>query len=228
MLLKTFPILRSLPEKDLAELAGGSTLEKFTRRAIVLVAGEAQKCLCLLFEGRLQGVDFTIDGREVGLYFLEPGGFCGELAVFDHGTQPEHVIALTPVVVVMIPLPRIRVIMQKHTEIMSNLGAKLASRVRQMTAQRSLLALPKIAQRVCCQLWLLVPEQHRETAKEGEIPNPPTHLEIAIMLNASRETVSRVFQQLQAQKIVRRDGNLRLIVTRLKALSDLAEGKSDL
>ena len=48
-------------------------------------------------------MDFTIDGKEVGLYFIEPGDYCGELGLFDYGPQPEFVIALTSSVVVFVP-----------------------------------------------------------------------------------------------------------------------------
>ena len=71
-LLKNFPILKTLADKDLAKLARHSVIRKFSRRGIVLAAGNREENLCFLFEGRLQGVDFTIDGREVGLYFVEP------------------------------------------------------------------------------------------------------------------------------------------------------------
>jgi CRP-like cAMP-binding protein len=60
------------------------------------------------------------------------------------------------------------------------------------------------------------------------IVNPPTHMEIAIMLNVSRETVTRVFQSLQNQQIVRRDGSTRLVVTDLPALRRLANGEETL
>ena len=92
-LLRSFSILKTLADNDLLGLAQQSSLRKFTRRGIVLNAGKEEGHVCLLFEGRLQGVDFTIDGREVGLYFVQPGEFCGELGLFDHGLQPEYVIA---------------------------------------------------------------------------------------------------------------------------------------
>ena len=76
-LLSSFPLFKFLPGKLLNQLAGQSTLTKFARRGIVLNAGVREEHMCFLFEGRLQGVDFTIDGREVGLYFVEPGDFCG-------------------------------------------------------------------------------------------------------------------------------------------------------
>ncbi|MDP6536727.1 MAG: Crp/Fnr family transcriptional regulator [Gammaproteobacteria bacterium] len=226
-LLASFPILKPLSAKVLTELAPQCTPQKYARRGIVLNAGKQEDYLCFLFEGRLQGVDFTIDGREVGLYFVEPGDFCGELGLFDHGPQPEYVIALTSSVVVLVPMASMREIMLKAPTVVNVLGSKLAARVRQMTYQRALLGLPNIAQRVCCQLWLLVPDKDKGKQQESEIRNPPTHMEIAIMLNISRETVTRVFQTLQNRQIVKRDGPARLLVNKLQILKHFAEGKEE-
>lgn len=226
-LLSAFPILKTLTQDRLSQLAEQSLMEKFSRRGIVLNAGKKEDHVCFLFEGRLQGVDFTIDGREVGLYFVEPGDFCGELCLFDEGAQPEYVMALTPARVVLVPRIALREVMLASPEVATAMGTKLASRIRQMTFQRSLLGLPNIAQRVCCQLWLLVPEKDKLTLHDSVIKNPPTHMEIAIMLNVSRETVTRVFQTLQNRQIVRRDGSATLLVNNLKSLKSFAEGEEE-
>ena len=226
-LLKTFPLLSGLPDATLDEVAGQSSVRKAARRAIVLNAGQNEEQICFLFEGRLQGVDFTIDGREVGLYFVEPGEFCGELCLFDGGSQPEFIMALTPSVIVSVPLNAMQALLKKHPELFATISAKVAGQVRKMTFQRSLLGLPNIAQRVCCQLWMLVPEKDRHK-EEAEIRNPPTHMEIAIMLNISRETVTRVFQSLQNRQIVKRDGTSLLVVSKVGVLRDYAEGKQEL
>lgn len=227
-LLSFFPLLKPLPPGTLTQLAQQSSLQKYARRAVVLNAGAREGHVCFLFEGRLQGVDFTVDGREVGLYFVEPGDFCGEVCLFDEGPQPEFVIVLSPAVVVFVPLDALRKVMLANPVMVTTLGERLARRLRQMTYQRSLLGMPNIAQRVCCQLWLLVPEPDRAHAQPSEIRNPPTHMEIAIMLNLSRETVTRVFQQLQAQDIVQRDGITRLLVPDPAVLKALAEGAREL
>lgn len=228
-LLSTFPILKPLPHEILSQLAALSSLRKFARRGIVLNAGVREDCLCFLFEGRLQGVDFTIDGREVGLYFVEPGDFCGEVGLFDHGPQPEFVIALTAVVSVFVPMEILRNVMLSHPQVFRVMGERLAGRLRQMTKQRSLLGLPSISQRVCCQLWMLVNEDGKGGSRlPTMINNPPTHMEIAIMLNLSRETVTRVFQTLQTRQIVKRDGASCLLITDADTLRELAEGKQEL
>ena len=200
----------------------------------MLSAGESKGTVCFLFEGRLQGLDFTIDGKEVGLYFVEPGDFCGELALFDSDPQPEFVIALTSAVVVFVQTKDLQEVMLKCPGVMNVVGNKLASRIRQMVFQRSLLGLPNIGQRVCCQLWTLVSDRDKArisdkdqleiNQKPAEIQHPPTHMEIAIMLNVSRETVTRVFQSLQNRQIVRRGGPTKLLIIDPKALKQFAEG----
>lgn len=227
-LLSFFPLLKALPMAARVKLAQESSVQKYARRAVVLNAGVRENHVCLLFEGRLQGVDFTVDGREVGLYFVEPGDFCGELGVFDYGPQPEFVIVLSPAVVVCVPIDALREAMLAHPEVVTALGERLARRVRQMTQQRSLLGMPNISQRVCYQLWLLVNDADKARMADGMIKNPPTHMEIAIMLNLSRETVTRVFQTLQTQEIVKRDGTARLLLPDLNALKALAEGTTEL
>jgi CRP/FNR family cyclic AMP-dependent transcriptional regulator len=227
-LLGFFPLLRLLPPDSLADLAQQSTAGKFGRRAVVLESGAEQTHVCFLFEGRLQGVDFTVDGREVGLYFVDPGDFCGELGLFDYGPQPDFVIVLSPAVVVSVPARALRELMAKSTAMTTQLGERLASRLRQMTYQRSLLGMPNIAQRVCCQLWQLMQPHEHDRDNEVMIRNPPTHMEMAIMLNLSRETVTRVFQQLQAREIVKRDGNLRLQISNPRLLKALAAGEEEL
>ena len=224
-LLKTFSLFENLGAEDLSYLAQKSQIERFARRAVILNAGTQEDRVCFLFEGRLQGVDFTIDGREVGLYFVDPGDYCGELSVFDSGAQPEYVIALNSAVVVFVPVEPLREVADRQPAIMAGLGNKLAGRIRQMTLQRSLLGLPNITQRVCCQLWLLVTEENKESQQSAEIENPPTHMEIAIMLNVSRETVTRVFQHLQKQHIVSRDGTAKLLINDLQTIKGVAEGK---
>ena len=173
-LLKNFTLFKDLEVFELERLASGSELKRFARRSIVLTAGRNENRVCMLFEGRLQGVDFTIDGREVGIYFVDRGDYCGELCLFDNGVNPEHVIALNSSSVVFVPTNLLRDIATRHPVIMEKLGKKLASRVRQMTKQRALLALPNIPQRVCNQLWMLIKDlgEQNEQLRNSKLSNP--------------------------------------------------------
>ena len=226
-LLRTFGLFKALSDPDLNYLCSNSVVKRYERRAVILQAGVRENKICMLFDGRLQGIDFTIDGKEVGLYFVEPGDYCGELCVFDSGLQPEHVISLNSSVVVLFASETIREVAGRNPGVILQLGNKLATRIRQMNTQRSLLSLPKVSQRVCRQLWLLVARTQAAEAQEN-IENLPTHMEIAIMLNLSRETITRVFQQLQRKQIVSRVGPNKLVINKPELLKGIAEGSQDL
>lgn len=223
-LLKRFEVLATLPTPTLEPLAAQSSLRKIARRGMVLNAGVHETSICFLFEGRLQGVDFTLDGREVGLYFIEPGEFCGEVSLFDQGPQPEHVIALARSQVVMVPMTALRPVMFTSRPLMEALCTRLAGRVRGLTSHRALLSLNSVPQRVCGQLWALL----QASTQPDVIVSPPTHQEMAIMLNLSRESVTRVFQVLQKREVVKRDGAARLLIPAPEALRVLAYGEKEL
>lgn len=223
-LLTRFEVLAPLPGDTLELLAGACQLRKVARRGMVLNAGGDEAALCFLFEGRLQGVDFTLDGREVGLYFVEPGEFCGEVSLFDRGPQPEHVIALARSQVVMVPISVIRPVMFESPVLMEALCTRLAGRVRGLTSHRALLSLSSVPQRVCGQLWALL----QASAQAEAVVSPPTHQEMAIMLNLSRESVTRVFQSLQKHGVVKRDGATRLLIPTPETLRRLACGEQEL
>ena len=226
-LLRRFSLFENLSATDLDFLCSHAQLKRYARRSILLQPGSTDNIVCLVFEGRLQGIDFTIDGKEVGLYFVEANDYCGELGVFDTAFQPEHVIALKSSVVVLVKADALREVAKRSPQIMLQLGNKLARRVRQMTAQRSLLSVPNVAQRVCNQLWQLLPGQEANKITI-EIHNLPTHMEIAIMLNLSRETITRVFQQLQRKQIVSRTGPSSLMIKQTSLLKKIANGSEKL
>ena len=73
--LSALPLLSHLPQVTVAHLAQHAQVTAYAKREVVLHKGAAGQCLNFLLDGRLQGLDFTADAREVGLYFVQPGDF---------------------------------------------------------------------------------------------------------------------------------------------------------
>ena len=72
-LLQQFNLMRLFNADALASLAAHSSTQAFSKREVVLAKENPSPSLMFLLEGRLQAVDFTIDGREVVLHFIEEG-----------------------------------------------------------------------------------------------------------------------------------------------------------
>lgn len=221
--LSTLPMLAHLPQVTMDHLAVNALQQSYSKREVVLQKDSLSGGLSFLLEGRLQGLDFTNDGREVGLYFVNPGDYFGEVAFIDQAKQPEFVTALTRSLVITLPKDLIRPVLFGVPKIAEALCQRLASKLRQDTAHRRILGLPSPLQRVCAQLELMWHIFDSQTI----VPHAPTHQELAIMINSSRETVTRVFQLLQGRNIVERDGS-RLIVLQPAFISQVADGSLEI
>jgi len=230
--LRSFPLLNSLRPESLAELAAAAQERTVAKREVVLQKGATAQFLCFLAEGRLQGVDFTVDGREVGIYFLDSGDYFGELAVIDGREQPEFIVSVARSRVIFIPRQIVRPLLFSDPSIAEQVGSRLAKRLRDSAAQRKILGMANPLQRIAAQLTQLAQQsaqaaQAAQTAKSAVIVNAPTHQELAIMINLSRETVTRAFQILQAKGLVAREGT-NLIIQQPEQMTNVASGKANL
>jgi CRP/FNR family transcriptional regulator, cyclic AMP receptor protein len=203
-LLTNFDLFKPLHGKVIDRICNESKLVEVPRRKIVMEKNQIAHSLGLLIDGRLQGIDMTIDGREAGLYFIEPNDFFGELSVIDRLPAPEFIISLTTSHFIMIPASYLRQIINENPEIAALFNARLAQRLRESMQQRTLLTIPSPLQRICAQL---VQMTIKIPPGEQVIIYAPTHQELAIMINSTRETVTRVFQKLQKKGIILREGN---------------------
>jgi CRP-like cAMP-binding protein len=220
-ILQGLRLFDRLPAEKVAELSAEMNERRVERRQVVIKRGETDAGLGFLIEGRLQVVNFTLDGREVGIEFINDGDFFGELSVIDGQPAPEYIIAVAPSRLTFLDRDRARDLMFSTPRSAEAVATRLAERMRRTASHRAVLALPSSFQRVCAQLMLLA-----EKLGDGSmvIVMPPTHQEIAIMVNTSRETVTRTLQFLQGLKVLARDGN-QLVVHEPNTLQDAADGK---
>ena len=216
--LRKFPLFANLPEDELKVTAGLLRLKTFARREIVCRKEDAADGLYLLFSGLLQAVDIAEDGREIGLNLIKPGNFFGELSVIDGQPRSAHVIALQPSAVGVIPQNAAREVFYKLPATAEAMMKHLAALVRNLSAFRALLAIPNAQQRVYALLQQLA--QHMPGGLVA-IQNLPRQQEIAIMINTSRETVSRAIAHLVATGVLEKDFR-RLIVRDPNRLRRLA------
>ena len=216
-LLQQFAFMRLFSTDALVTLAAHSSMHAFAKREVVLAKENPSPSLMFLLEGRLQAIDFTLDGREVGLHFIEEGDYFGEVSVLDGLPSPEVVIANKKSQVMMVPAREVRGLIFANPPAIEAITSGLTGRIRAQAHQRQILGIISPLQRICALLQNL--------SKDGKNPeviaNAPTHQEIAIMVNLTRETVTRAFQVLQSQGALARDGDdLKVDTGKLKQLAE--------
>jgi CRP-like cAMP-binding protein len=220
-LLNQFWLMRALGEQEMAQLSQKMVLREYARRAVVVSKESSSGELGFLVDGRLQGVDFTVDGRSVGLYFVDPGDYFGELPLLDGKAPAEYLVAAAKSTAAFLDGHSARALITHHPEIAQAVMQRLAERVRTTMAQRTLLSLPNPFQRLCA---LLLQLPAHKVGNALEVSQAPTHQELAIMINASRETVTRGFQVLFLRGVLTREGQA-LRVVDPTILQHMAQGR---
>ena len=218
--LRAFPLFAGLPEGQLDVVRGMMRVRHFARREVVCRKQDAPDGLYLLFSGQLQAVDIAEDGREVGLNLIKPGAFFGELSVIDNQPRSAHIIAIQPSEVGVLPTNAARELFYRLPSTAEAMMRHLTSLVRNLSNFRALLAIPNAQQRVCALL-----QQLSQTVPGGlvVVTNLPKQQEIAIMVNTSRETVSRAIAHLVQTGVLEKDYR-RLIVRDPSRLQRMALG----
>ncbi len=174
---------------------------------IIRKGDDSDNNLAFLINGKLQVVDLSEDGREIGIHFITPGNYFGELSVIDGLPRSASVVSVKTSEVAFLPNASARALIFNHPLIAQRLLGHFAKVVRAASNQRTLLSIPNAFQRVFAQLHSFV----RETNEGQIIEGMPKQHEIAIMVNTSRETVSRALHTLLKMNILEKQGTILIV-----------------
>lgn len=219
-ILRKLPILSLLSDEQLARTMSASRLVRFQKRATVLLKGQALDHLAILLSGKLQVIDHLPNGQEIGLNIVQPGDFFGEIAVIDRRPRSATLIALLPATIIQIPGDVARKLFFEHPRVAELMMTHFAQVIRRSNELRALLALPNAFQRVFALLGSIREQQADGTLVINDLP---THQDIAIMANTSRETVTRALSLCVSHGIVQKQGR-QLRIADPQALQRLANG----
>jgi CRP-like cAMP-binding protein len=209
--LSNIPLLEGVDEDTLKQVGAALQIQTVERGKTVLHKGSMGNHLMFLLTGRLQVVDITQGGQEVGLNFLFPGDYFGELSIIDNLPRSATVVACESSLVALLPRAQTQILFYHTPMVAERLFKRMASSIRRASNYQTILSIPSAFQRVFALL-----NQFAKLAPGGlvVIEKMPTQQEIAIMVNTSRETVSRAIQILLQKGVVEKDSR-QLIVRQL-------------
>ena len=208
--LDRIPLLAGVDQETLNTVASFLRISEFPRGGRVLDKGSTGEHLLFTLSGRLQVVDLTVDGKEIGLNFLGAGDYFGELSIIDGLPRSASVVACERSLVASLPRSQALHLIYHCPLVAERLLKRMAATVRMAANYRTILGMPSAPQRIFALL-----NQFSKVAPGGlvVIDNMPTQQEIAIMVNTSRETVSRALHILIQNGVVEKD--LRRLIIRL-------------
>jgi len=214
--LKKIPLLAGVDDTGLIKVISVFQFYSVPKGQTILSKGAAGDHLLFLFSGRLQAGGMTDNGHATGVVFVLAGDYFGELSIIDELSQPTTLVACEPSTYALLPRMHALDLIYNNPLVSEQVSRKLAAHIRQASNFRSILAIPNAFQRVYALLNHL-----SKSSLSGlvVIESLPTQQEISIMINTSRETVSRAIQVLIHSGVVEKDLR-RLIVRNPDALRD--------
>ena len=202
MFFKDIPLFAGLSEADHDLLLQVAVRNTYPRHTILVREGDPGDRFFMLRKGRAKVYLGASNGREVILAILGPGDFFGEMAMIDEEPCSANVMSLEASEFVSIGKAEFQQAITSSPEMAMRLLKALSRRLREADQQIESLALKDVQARVEQALHAIAELQDNKLV----IPALITHRDIAAMVGASREMVTRVFHALEASGVIKVDG----------------------
>lgn len=205
LLLHNVPLFAMLPESQLALLTSVVSRRSFPRGSTIIAAGEMTDSLFVVISGRLKVLMSDDEGREVILAILGAGEYFGEMGLIDDSPRSASVITLEPCELIGLSKRDFLKCLSENFEMSTLVMRGLVKRLREADRKISSLALMDVYGRVA----RLLLEMAEIVNGEKVIARKVAKQDIAKMIGASREMVSRVMKDLQTGGYMEvRDGKI--------------------
>ena len=146
--LRRTDLLSSIPDADLAALAGVSRVRGFRSGQVVCAMGDPGDTLSVVVSGRVKVAVRSADGGELILMVVGPGGTLGEVSVADGGPRSADVETLEESRLLLLPRERVADICARVPSAAQALATSVAVTLRRLTEATSDLVFLDLPRRV--------------------------------------------------------------------------------
>ncbi len=191
--LKSVPLFASFPDEQLRMLVTAVTRRSAPRGSIIMAAGDPNDSLYLIISGRLKVMMGDADGKEVILSIIGPGEFFGEMGLIDDSPRSASVVTIEPCELLSLAKRDFKKCLAENFEMAMAVMRGLVRRLREADRKIGSLALLDVYGRVARLLLDMSENVNGQKMVTKRLPKQ----DIAKMIGASREMVSRVMKDLQ-------------------------------
>lgn len=191
-LFKNIPLFENLADSDLELLARHAHKRTYPRNAILINEGDQTDSMYVIESGKVKVYLSDEDGKEVILSIEGPGSYIGEIALLDDEPRSASVVTLERSVFQVITKDDFRSCLAGNPELAFSVIRTLTQRLRSVTEKVRNLALRNVYGRIVNTLTHLA----EESAGTWVVTEKLTQQDIADMVGASREMVSRILHDL--------------------------------
>lgn len=204
VVLRNVPLFAGLDEVELDKLSKVAGRKRVDRGSFVVRAGDSTDSLYILLSGRAKVTNSDEEGREIILAWLGPGEFFGEMGLIDSSPRSASVIAVESCELLNISRDAFHRCMQDNFQVAQKLMQILVRRLREADRNIESLALLDVYGRVARLLLDLSVEEDGKRVVKKKM----TKQDMARMIGASREMVSKVMRDLELSGYIACDGDI--------------------
>jgi len=201
--LRTVPLFAGFPDEQLRMLAAVVTRRNVPRGTIVIVEGDPTDSLYIIIAGRLKVMMSDTEGKEVILAMLGPGEYFGEMGLIDDSPRSATVMAVEPCELIVVTKREFKKILSENFDMAETVMRGLVRRLREADRKIGSLALLDVYGRVARLLLDMAEPVNGQKIVTKRLPKQ----DIAKMIGASREMVSRVMKDLQLGGYIEMQGS---------------------
>jgi CRP/FNR family cyclic AMP-dependent transcriptional regulator len=191
--LRRVPLLASVSEAQLDQLAAASVRKNYPKGRTIVAEGEPSQSLFILLSGRAKVQRSDAEGKEVILAVIQAGEFFGEMSLIDDAPRSASVITLESCDFMAITKEAFKDMLYQSPEMCWYIMRGMVRRLREADKKIETLALLDVYGRVARVLLDFSETVNGEIVVKSRLPRQ----EIAKMIGASREMVSRVMKGLE-------------------------------
>ena len=191
--LKSVPLFATFSAEQLRDLVGMITRRSAPRGTPIMHEGDAIDYLYIVITGRLKVMMGEADGKETILAILGQGEFFGEMGLIDDNPRSASVVAIEPCELLAVTKRAFRKCLVENLELAMAVMRVLVRRLRDADRKIGSLAMLDVYGRVARLLLDMSEMQNGQRMVAKRLPKQ----DIAKMIGASREMVSRVMKDLQ-------------------------------
>lgn len=215
-LLRKSRVLAALSEEELSRLLSVATPEHIAPGSIIVPQSTPIDKLLVITSGNAKVVMTGAAGREVTLEMLRPGDLIAETSLLDGSPPTASVVALSDVDVLALPRSEVVLLLGRYPQLTLSLLSEMANRMRRAEETIFALALQDIEERLCRMLIRLARDESSPDHQGGLLMRRrPTQQELANMVGATRESVSRCLTTLARKGLAVCQGRSMLLTARL-------------
>lgn len=216
-LIRRVPLFSVLTPAQAEAVASAVVKRRFKRGELIVEQGKKTNALFIVLSGRARVMTADARGREVILATLQQGDYIGEMSLIDNGPHSASVRAEVQTDVLVLGRPEFARCLPENTSMAYAVMKGLVQRLRHADRQIESLALMDVYGRVARTLL-----EFASVGRDGllTIREKISRQDVAKMVGASREMVSRVMKDLEERGLIetRDDGSL-VIKERLDTLA---------